>query len=67
MQLSKKYHPDLRPNDEAAKQKYLAISSAYDILGNESKRSVSLPPSSNQPFATSFDRISSTHLGNSTT
>ncbi|CDZ96533.1 dnaj homolog subfamily a member mitochondrial-like [Phaffia rhodozyma] len=37
-ELSKKYHPDLRPNDESAKQTYLDISSAYDVLGNESKR-----------------------------
>lgn len=37
-QLSKKYHPDLRPGDEDAKAKYLEISSAYDTLGSPAKR-----------------------------
>lgn len=43
-QLSKKYHPDLRPDDADAKAKYLEISAAYDTLGNASKRCVACPP-----------------------
>lgn len=37
-QLSKKLHPDLRPNDAKAKEQYLNISEAYDTLGNDAKR-----------------------------
>jgi len=37
-QLSKKYHPDVNPNDADAAQKFSTISNAYDILGDPIKR-----------------------------
>jgi DnaJ-class molecular chaperone len=37
--LAKKYHPDLNPDDEEAKDRFQAVSSAYDILGDPEKRS----------------------------
>lgn len=33
--LSKKYHPDLNPNNQQAHQRFLEINEAYGILGNE--------------------------------
>ncbi|KAI9259917.1 DnaJ domain-containing protein, partial [Sporodiniella umbellata] len=36
--LSKKYHPDLNPNNDEARQKFLEINEAYAILGNEANR-----------------------------
>lgn len=37
-QLARKYHPDLNPDDEAAKKKFQEVQSAFDILGDEKKR-----------------------------
>ena len=37
--LAKKYHPDLNPNNEEAEQKFKEASAAYEILGDEEKRS----------------------------
>lgn len=36
--LSKKYHPDLNPNNEKAHEKFLEINEAYAILGNEANK-----------------------------
>lgn len=38
--LSKKYHPDKNPGDEAARQKYLDITKANDVLSDAAKRQV---------------------------
>tara|TARA_Y100000310_G_scaffold77027_1_gene73487 strand:- start:2006 stop:2701 length:696 start_codon:yes stop_codon:yes gene_type:complete len=38
-QLAKKYHPDKNPDNEEAEVKFKEISAAYDILGDEEKRS----------------------------
>jgi len=38
--LSLKYHPDKNPGDEEAAKKFLAISTAYDVLSNPDKRQV---------------------------
>lgn len=36
--LSKKYHPDMKPDDKAAEEQFKKIQEAYDVLGNEEKR-----------------------------
>lgn len=36
--LAKKYHPDQRPDDPQAKERFAEISQAYEILGEEKKR-----------------------------
>ena len=36
--LAKKNHPDLHPGDKAAEARFKEIASAYDILGDETKR-----------------------------
>ncbi len=35
---AKKYHPDANPEDTVAENKFKAVSEAYDILSNDSKR-----------------------------
>lgn len=37
-ELTKKYHPDLHPNDKEAEEKYKKITSAYEVLSNPEKR-----------------------------
>jgi len=37
--LARKYHPDANPNDKAAEERFKEISEAYDVLGDEKKRS----------------------------
>lgn len=36
--LAKKYHPDKNKNDPKAQEKFIAISNAYDVLSDASKR-----------------------------
>jgi DnaJ-class molecular chaperone len=36
--LARKYHPDLHPDDAAAKQKFKELQQAYDVLNDEKKR-----------------------------
>ncbi|KAG2213938.1 hypothetical protein INT47_001207 [Mucor saturninus] len=36
--LSKKYHPDLNPNNKQAHQRFLEINEAYGVLGNEASK-----------------------------
>ncbi|WP_400262404.1 DnaJ domain-containing protein [Sphingobacterium sp. SG20118] len=36
--LARKYHPDLNPNDEAAKQKFQEINEANEVLSDSEKR-----------------------------
>lgn len=36
--LARKYHPDLNPNDKAAKQKFQEVQQAFDVLSDSSKR-----------------------------
>lgn len=36
--LSKKYHPDMQPDDKSAEEQFKKIQEAYDVLGNEEKR-----------------------------
>ena len=38
-ELAKKYHPDLNRDDETAQEKFKEINEAYDVLGDEEKRS----------------------------
>ena len=33
--LSKKYHPDINPGDEAASEKFKLVNEAYQVLGSE--------------------------------
>ena len=37
-QLAKKVHPDLNPNDPKAKQKFVSLSAAYEVLSDSKKR-----------------------------
>jgi curved DNA-binding protein len=37
-ELARKYHPDLHPDDDAAKQKFKQVQSAFDVLNDPSKR-----------------------------
>jgi curved DNA-binding protein len=36
--LSKKYHPDLNPDDEKAEEKFKEIANAYSVLSDDTKR-----------------------------
>lgn len=36
--LAAQYHPDLRPGDKAAEEKFKAMSEAYEVLGDEANR-----------------------------
>ncbi|WP_028034256.1 DnaJ C-terminal domain-containing protein [Chelativorans sp. J32] len=36
--LAKKYHPDQRPDDPQAKERFSEVNQAYEILGDEQKR-----------------------------
>lgn len=36
--LTRKYHPDVNPNDKQAAQKFAEVSEAYDVLGDPEKR-----------------------------
>lgn len=36
--LARQYHPDANPGDTAAEEKFKEISSAYDVLGDDTKR-----------------------------
>ncbi|MFM8635087.1 MAG: DnaJ C-terminal domain-containing protein [Planctomycetia bacterium] len=37
-ELARKYHPDLHPDDEAAKEKFKQVQAAFDVLNDSSKR-----------------------------
>jgi len=37
--LARQYHPDVNQNDKSAEEKFKDIGEAYDVLGDESKRS----------------------------
>ncbi|MFM7033975.1 MAG: DnaJ C-terminal domain-containing protein [Planctomycetia bacterium] len=37
-ELARKYHPDLHPDDEAAKEKFKQVQAAFDVLNDPSKR-----------------------------
>ncbi len=36
--LARKYHPDMNPDDNAAREKFKRVQEAYDVLSNEDKR-----------------------------
>ncbi len=36
--LARKYHPDLHPDDKTAKEKFLKVQGAFDVLNDTSKR-----------------------------
>ena len=36
--LARQYHPDANPGDTAAENKFKDISAAYDVVGDETKR-----------------------------
>ena len=36
--LARKYHPDLNPGDKTSERKFKELSEAYDVLGDEKKR-----------------------------
>ncbi|KAL9052904.1 MAG: hypothetical protein Q9162_005130 [Coniocarpon cinnabarinum] len=38
--LSKKYHPDKNPDDESAKQKFVEVSDAYEVLADSDTRKI---------------------------
>jgi curved DNA-binding protein len=37
-ELARKYHPDLHPDDESAKEKFKKVQAAFDVLNDTSKR-----------------------------
>lgn len=37
--LSKKYHPDMNPNNKEAEEKFKDVASAYEVLSDETKKS----------------------------
>jgi DnaJ-class molecular chaperone len=37
-ELARKYHPDLHPDDDAAKEKFKKVQNAFDVLNDSSKR-----------------------------
>src|SRR5580704_9578602 len=36
--LARKYHPDLHPDDKAAKQKFQQVQSAFEVLNDHARR-----------------------------
>ncbi len=36
--LARKYHPDMNPDDDKAKERFQRVQEAYDVLGNAEKR-----------------------------
>lgn len=51
--LAKKLHPDLNPGDKDAQRKFQDLSAAYDILGDEEKRTASTGARSTPPARSS--------------
>jgi curved DNA-binding protein len=37
-ELARKYHPDLHPDDDSAKEKFKQVQNAFDVLNDPSKR-----------------------------
>lgn len=37
-ELARKYHPDLHPDDDSAKEKFKKVQTAFDVLNDQSKR-----------------------------
>ncbi|MBM4058492.1 MAG: J domain-containing protein, partial [Planctomycetes bacterium] len=37
-ELARKYHPDLHPDDDSAKEKFKKVQNAFDVLNDASKR-----------------------------
>jgi DnaJ-class molecular chaperone len=37
-ELARKYHPDLHPDDDSAKEKFKQVQAAFDVLNDQSKR-----------------------------
>lgn len=37
-ELARRYHPDMNPNDEKAKERFQRVQQAYDVLGKPDKR-----------------------------
>jgi len=48
--LSKKYHPDLNPDNKESEEKFKEINEAYSILSNQKKRNNYDNPLSDDPF-----------------
>ncbi|MCE9604202.1 MAG: DnaJ domain-containing protein [Planctomycetia bacterium] len=49
--LARKYHPDLHPDDNAAKQKFKEVQQAYDVLNDPKKRELF------DRYGSDFDKI----------
>jgi len=49
--LARKYHPDLNPDDKAAKQKFKDVQQAYDVLNDPKKRELF------DRYGSDFDKI----------
>jgi DnaJ-class molecular chaperone len=52
--LAKKYHPDLNPDDKVAQKKFKEVQQAYDVLGDEKKRTLY------DQFGPAFEQIKQT-------
>ncbi|HAU49184.1 MAG TPA: molecular chaperone DnaJ, partial [Planctomycetaceae bacterium] len=37
-EMARKYHPDLHPDDDAAKEQFKKVQTAFDVLNDPSKR-----------------------------
>ncbi|KAI8883515.1 DnaJ-domain-containing protein [Backusella circina FSU 941] len=59
--LSKKYHPDLNPNNKEAHEKFIQVNEAYAVLGNEaSKRTYDAQLDDHDPSSSISSKASAT-------
>ena len=57
--LARKYHPDLNPDDEKAKEKFQQVQQAYEVLNDSNKRELY------DRYGSSFESVGTGGISNS--